>query len=150
MAGMRDPLAMRRFQELQLARNDVGQDAASQFIPAAKEHNAYAYSRARENPITGPAEQMLLAPGYYAAKKLGIMGGRSEPSLAQVLAGWEGANRGARDNLGDLLVPDPIAKPPVVPPMSQGMSEQQIKDMVLRSYGRGPDQMAAALRGYGK
>ena len=134
MAEYRDPLAKKRFNELQLARNEVGQDPASQFIPAAKEHNAFAYSFGRENPILGPAAMMVAPPAYYAAKKLGLRGGRSEPSVAQVLAGWGGANRAARDNLGDLFVPEPIAKPTVAPSMSEGLSPEEIKAMVLRSY----------------
>ena len=36
----------------------------------------------------------LSVPGYYAAKKLGLMRGRSEPTLEQVMAGWRGIAKG--------------------------------------------------------
>jgi len=36
----------------------------------------------------------ISVPGYYAAKKLGLMRGRSEPTLEQVMAGWRGIAKG--------------------------------------------------------
>lgn len=140
MPGYRDPGAFNRWGALLQARNRLpSSDRAAQNYLGGLEHGAYAESVVRERPVTGPLLMSLMIPGYTAAKALGLRSGRSEPSLHEMWEGYRGLGRGYAANLGDMLSqtmgdPQPIAKPPVSRPMSQGMTPEQLTQYVLRHY----------------
>jgi hypothetical protein len=127
--GLRDPAAGARF----LARNQARGAAQNQTQVnqlGAADHGAYAESQVRERPFAGPFEQLMFIPAYNAAKATGAINeaqpGTSQGSLGAMAAGYEGVQRGVASNFGDFLngftqSPQPIARPPVYPPMSQGM-----------------------------
>ena len=62
---------------------------------ANAEHYLWNRSYAQEGPIQA-AGAFVTPIGYYAAKKLGLLSGRSEPSLEQMGYGLLGAYRGAK------------------------------------------------------
>ena len=140
---MRDAAAFKRWRELSKARDEAGVD---QNKLGPREHGAYAESYVREHPILGPAVQGVLIPGYTAAKALGVQRGRSRPSVEEMAAAYQGVGRGMAANAGDALsrlagVPPPIARLPVTPPMSQGMSEEELRAFLLRHKDEEPPQM---------
>ncbi len=111
---------------------------------ALNEHRAYAKSRVRENPLYGLIEQAALVPGYTLAKALRLVSGRSDPSLAEIGAGYAGIAQGTEENIGDALnwftgSPSPVARPSTTPTMSSQMSASEIRQMVLRSKARPPE-----------
>jgi hypothetical protein len=56
---------------------------------ANAEHYLWGLKESQTNPMMGLFGP-ILAAGYYGGKKLGFLGGRSEPTLEQLLAGSRG------------------------------------------------------------
>lgn len=138
--GYRDALAkgrhLKRYADRSKART---QDEINYY--GARDHGAYAESMVREMPVLGAAFQLGAIPAYNALKALGVLEGEgsSEGSLGAMAEAYRGVGRGVRDNIGDALhwftgEADPIAQPRVYPPDTQGMSEEALRAMVLRSY----------------
>ena len=63
---------------------------------ADAEHYAFSRGYISENPWMYPSF-LLASPGYYALKKLGILDGRSEPTLEQMWSGLLGSTHGLMD-----------------------------------------------------
>ena len=81
-----DPLGAWRWAYFERERNDDPQLANA-------EHYLWAQNYAGEGPVQ--AISGLLAPfGYYAGKKLGLLGARSPASLDQLQSGVAGALKG--------------------------------------------------------
>lgn len=132
----RDPAAHNRLREAYTRRTGVN-DQAEQNRLGALEHGAFTEHQVRENPILGPLTQLALVPGYDIAKALGVVSGRSDPSLMSTAEGYRGIGRGVAANIGDVLnsmtgAPDPIAMTPEQQPLSQSMRPDQIQAMVMQ------------------
>ena len=56
---------------------------------ANAEHYLWGQRQSQQNPLMGFVGP-IMAAGYYGGKKLGVLGGRSEPTLEQLLAGSRG------------------------------------------------------------
>jgi hypothetical protein len=82
--------------ELVMRRNAPGAD---QNALGPQEHGAWAYSTMRDNPVTGLATNLVTIPAYTLAKYLGLHGGRSQPSLEEMAAGYDGMWRGLMANM---------------------------------------------------
>lgn len=124
-----------------LRQRNTNPDQDFQNAVGKAEHAAYAKMRVKDRPLWGPIEQAVSIPAYTAAKALGLRRGRSEPSLDEVGAGYAGMLSGLKENVGDAMnyvtdSPSPIAEPPRSPTMSEGLTEGEIRAMVLRSYGK--------------
>lgn len=57
------------------------------------EHRAYARERVKENPANAVGLSVAI-PGYYVGKKTGILKGRSEATIDQMIAGYKGLTEG--------------------------------------------------------
>lgn len=78
---------MATFEELRALRDKPGAD---QNKLAAMEHRAFASQWVQENPLVAVPSLAVATPAYAVAKQLGLMSGRSKPSLYQVGQGWAG------------------------------------------------------------
>lgn len=85
------------------ARNALEPDDPMQNVLGPREHGAYAEMRVDDYPVYGVLEQLLAIPAYTAAKKLGIMGGRSQPSIDEMAEAYRGVGRGIRRNFLELF-----------------------------------------------
>lgn len=92
-----------RHADLVRQRDQYPPDHPMQASLGPKEHGAYAELRVRDNPILGPVEQLGAIPGYTAAKLLGLMVGRSPPSIDEMAEAYRGLGRGVYANIQDLL-----------------------------------------------
>lgn len=72
---------MQTFNELRAARNLPGAD---QQKLAPMEHRAFAREWTQENPLLAVPSLAFAIPGYAVAKKLGLIGARTQPSLEQI------------------------------------------------------------------
>ena len=81
--------------ELRALRDQYPPNDYMQGLLANKEHAAYASMLVDENPWN--AISLLFAvPGYYAAKKTGLMQGRSNPTIDQIFSGYSGIGEGLK------------------------------------------------------
>lgn len=78
---------MDTFAELRAARDRPG---ANQDMLAAQEHRAYAREYVMADPWVAVPSLAVATPMYAAAKALGMISGRSKPSLYQVGQGYAG------------------------------------------------------------
>lgn len=81
------PTPMPTFDELRALRDQPGAD---QNKLAAMEHRAFAREWTQENPLVAVPSLAVATPLYAGAKALGLMSGRSKPSLYQVGQGYAG------------------------------------------------------------
>lgn len=72
---------MQTFSELRAARDLPGAD---QQKLAPMEHRAFAREWTQENPLLAVPSLAFAIPGYAVAKKLGLIGARTQPSLEQI------------------------------------------------------------------
>lgn len=141
-SGERDPATYLEWQALDKLRRQSN-DQEYQNEVGAGEHAAFAKSYVKENPLTGVPTMAAAIPAYTLAKALGLMSGRSEPSLNEMGAGAAGALSGLGENVGDALnwftdSPSPVAKPSRSPNFSSQLSPEEIRAMVLRRMGGPP------------
>lgn len=78
---------MSTFEELRAMRDLPG---ANQETLAPREHRAFASAWVQENPLVAVPSLAVATPLYAAAKGLGLMSGRTKPSLYQVGQGYAG------------------------------------------------------------
>lgn len=93
----------RAFYELLRARDAIPKNDPRQNILGPREHGAYAEMRVRKRPIYGLAEQLVAIPAYTAAKAVGVMGGRSKPSIDEMAEAYRGVGRALKKNLLGVL-----------------------------------------------
>jgi hypothetical protein len=67
---------------------------AAQNVLGPMEHQAFAREWTRENPLLAVPSIAVATPLYYLAKTAGLMKGRSDPSLAELKAGYKGIFQG--------------------------------------------------------
>jgi len=100
--GEDKPLDQRTHSQLLQARAATS-DPVMQEILAPQEHRQYAREAVRENPLMA-APIAVATPGYYLAKKLGVISGqRTKPSAQQVFAGLTGVGQGLGDAYTDFM-----------------------------------------------
>lgn len=80
-------------QELMRLRNKYSDSKAMQNALAPLEHRAYAREAVQNNPLMA-ASLIPAIPAYQLVKMLGLMGARSDPSLAQIIEGYKGVGQG--------------------------------------------------------
>jgi hypothetical protein len=78
---------MDTFAELRAMRDKPG---ANQEKLAPMEHRAFAREWVQENPLVAVPSLAVATPLYAGAKALGLMSGRTKPSLYQVGQGYAG------------------------------------------------------------
>lgn len=78
---------MDTFAELRALREQPG---ANQEMLAPQEHRAFAREWVQENPLVAVPSLAVATPAYAIAKQLGLMSGRTKPSLYQVGQGYAG------------------------------------------------------------
>lgn len=81
--------------QLDKIRADAGaNNRIAQNILAPMEHQAFAREWTRESPILAPLSLSVATPLYSLAKAAGLMKARSDPSWAEVKAGYKGIFQG--------------------------------------------------------
>lgn len=81
--------------QLDKIRADAGpNNKIAQNILGPMEHQAFAREWTRENPLLAVPSLAVATPLYYLAKTTGLMKGRSDPSLAELKAGYRGIFQG--------------------------------------------------------
>lgn len=89
--------------QLLMLRNSLPPNDPRQNMLAQYEHQAFAREYTEDNPITGPIGLSFLIPGYALAKSVGLAHGRSQPSIASILAGYKGIGQGLASVVGSAL-----------------------------------------------
>lgn len=81
--------------DLMELRNHIPADnQQTQNLVAPYEHQAFAREYVNENPIRGTIALAGEIPAYYLAKMTGLASGRSQPSLQEMAAGYNGIGQG--------------------------------------------------------
>jgi hypothetical protein len=81
---------------IQLRNSTTDPELQKQIAPY--EHRAYAREDVEANPEKALLYPLLI-PGYQAAKEVGIVGARTEPSVEQMQQGFIGVYEGLRNKL---------------------------------------------------
>lgn len=84
-------------------RNAIAPDDPAQNVLGPYEHQAYARETTENSPILGPIQMALAIPAYAAARKMGVLHGRSDPSWDSILAGYRGVGQGIQHNMHPLV-----------------------------------------------
>lgn len=84
---------MQTFNELRSAREQPG---ANQAALAPQEHRAFAREWTQENPLLAVPSLAFAIPGYAIAKKLGLIGARTQPSFEQMGQSYMGIYDGLK------------------------------------------------------
>ena len=87
-----DPQSLSNVQ-LQWLRNQYPPNDYMQQVLAPYEHQAFARETSEQGPLQAAGQGLLMIPGYQAKKAL-MGGGRTGPSLSELLSGWHGMGQG--------------------------------------------------------
>jgi hypothetical protein len=80
--------------QLVALRASIPNDDPRQSVLAPYEHQAFAREWTQDSPIVAPLSLMFAIPAYTAAKTLGVVHARSQPSIAAILDGYKGIGQG--------------------------------------------------------
>ena len=80
--------------QLVALRASIPADDPRQTVLAPYEHQAFAREWTQDSPIVAPLSLTFAIPAYSAAKALGVVHARSQPSIAAILDGYKGVCHG--------------------------------------------------------
>lgn len=89
----KNDLASMDWTDLIALRSQFNENPAAQKKISPYEHRAYAREAVAENPLNAIGYTFMI-PGYQAAKAVGLLGARTQPSLDQLKHGYKGVGEG--------------------------------------------------------
>ncbi len=82
------------FEQMRRLRDQYPDNSPMQAQLAPYEHQAFAREWTQDNPLVAAPALSVSIPGYALMKLLGLQGGRTKPSLAEMAGGYRGIGQG--------------------------------------------------------